>query len=148
VRYNQITALSGSSTTVSFNAASGDTLLIDPAKCSGLDGTGPLRTNVENSPGASGGLVFAPLLGPRPFTLGGLVQITSSGTESGYISAADTLMASLTTCLGELAVAAGTLTWTGHTLSVVYNTELEFPTIFGVVKGFQFGLIAANPTPA
>lgn len=146
MRYNTITTLAGSST-FTFNDATSDTGVMVPSRCSGMDGA-PLRTNVEDKPGADGGLVFAPLLGPRLITLGGWFRVTSSGTESGYLSAQDTLIASLSSCLDSIRAADGTLTWvdgTGtHTLTVRLNNPLECPPESGgeFVKGFIFGLVA------
>lgn len=153
MRYSSITTLAGT-TTFTFNHATADTGHVAPDRCSGMDGTGPLRTNVEDAPGADGGLVFAPLLGPRLITLGGMFRVTSSGTEAGYLAAADVLIAALSACLDSMRAANGTLTWvdgTGsHNLTVRMNTPLECPAeaAGGYVKGFIFGLVAANPTAA
>ena len=131
---------------ITFNAASGDTYLLDPNSCAGLD-QAPIRAPVDDKPQASGGLVFPFLHGPRRITLGGWVQ-NVTGTASNRQDMEEALI----TALDAIIAADGTFTITPAGDSAKSLTvRCEIPVIFtgvspgGFVKTFLFGLIAANP---
>lgn len=114
MRYSTISEI-GSFTALS--PVSTDYLLIDPARCSG-GADAPLRTTVEDAPGADGALIFPPLDGAQIITLAGRLRILSASDDAGYFAAIDTLLASLKTALDAMKSAPDDLIHSAGTLSV------------------------------
>lgn len=121
MRYSTISAIGGFT---ALSSSSADYLFLDPSSCTG-GSDAPLRTTVEPAPGLDGVLVFPPLNDAQVLTLAGVLRITSAVTESGYISALDTLLASLKTALDALKTAPGNLVHSGGTLKVWKYAPLE-----------------------
>lgn len=141
IRVSSITAIG---TFTALSPATPDWLRLVPGRCTGL-ADADLRTDVEDAPGQDGALVFAPLDGQQPITLGGDLIITSDGSDPGYMEAAETLFAVLQTALAALKAAPDDLTWPTGSMSVWKNGKLE-PTFDENSKltAVTFGLIVDN----
>lgn len=136
MRYSSISAI-GDFTALS--ESSYDYLALNPAACSG-GADAPLRTTVEDAPGADGALIEPPLDGAQIITLAGLLIVTSAGDESGYLSALDTLLGSLKSALDALKAAPDDLVHSGGTLSVWKYAPLD-TSWNGTLMSVTFGLI-------
>lgn len=139
MRYSSITAI-GAFTALT--TASADCLLLDPSRCSGGGGAS-LRTTEEDAPGADGILWFPALDGAQIITLGGLLRITSSATESGYISAIGTLEASIQSALATIKTTPGTFTYSAGSLSVALHSPYDSTWENGQ-KWCLFGLVVVT----
>lgn len=135
MRYSTISAI-GDFTALS--PASTDYLHLDPSACTG-GVAAPLRTNVEDKPGADGPLIFPPLDGPQIITLSG-VLVVRSATGAGYFTAMDTLLASLQSALDALKTAPDDLVHSGGTLSVWLYSAIS-DGWEGMGKTVTFGLV-------
>lgn len=113
MRYSTISAI-GSFTALS--PASTDWLFLVPSECSG-GGDVDLRTDVEDAPGADGGLIQSPLDAAQIITLSGRLLINSAGDDAGYYAAEDTLFASLKAALDAMKAAPDDLVHSGGSLS-------------------------------
>jgi hypothetical protein len=132
--------------TVLFNSGADQFYL---SNIEGLDGA-PIRAPIDNRPQAHGGLVHRFLLGPRHITFDGVLHITSTGTEAGYLAARNTLVTNLQNALNSIYAADGTLSWTPsggsqRNLRVRHDEALQIRG--GWQKSFVFGLVAADPNP-
>lgn len=136
MRYGSISAI-GDFTAL--NGSAPDYLALIADRCSGGD-SATLRTEVEDAPGTPGALVQPPLYGAQYITLGGQVIITSSGTPSGYLSAIDTLIASLKSALDSLTTAPDDLVHSGGTLSVWLYGALDTGWE-GTIKTVTFSVV-------
>lgn len=112
-------SISGIGGFAALTAASADYLAIAPSRCSG-GGDAPLRTTVEDAPGADGVLILPPLDGAQIITLAGDLFVTSTGhsAEAGYDAAVQALFTSLKAALDALKTAPGNLVHSGGTLKV------------------------------
>ncbi len=136
IRFGSVTAI-GSFTALT--SSSTDYLSLTPSRC--VDSPS-LRTTVEDQPGGPGVLVFPPLRGARILTFGGQVVIRSDGSDSGYYTAIDTLVASLETALASMEAAPDDVDHSGGSLSCWTYAPL-LPTWEDVVRVVTFGLVAA-----
>lgn len=136
VRFGSVTAIGAFS---ALTPASTDYLSLTASRC--VD-TPSLRTTVEDSPGASGVIVFPPLDGARILTFGGEVVIRSDGSESGYYAAIDTLVASLESALASMKAAPDDVDHSGGSLSCwLYAPNV--PTWDDITRIVTFSLVAA-----
>lgn len=140
--YSSITTLVTPGGTITFNADTGDTYLIDPTLCSGLD-MAPVRAVIDNAPRTKGGLVHDANQGPRMIVLAGMLLVRSASTEAAIVSAREALENDLTAALESILAADGTLTATPGDLTVRCDIEATYPGAFQ--KNFNFGLVAADP---
>jgi hypothetical protein len=136
--YSDITTLVTGGGTITFNAASGNTYFVDPARCSGLIGTGEIRNPVDNK-GQTSGFVIHDFFekGGRGVIAGVLVADTVANRNS--------MQTALKTALRSILATAGTLSFSGgETLAVQFELGCDFPVFAGHVKLFQFGLVSAT----
>lgn len=107
-------------------AAVTDYWAIRPSKCSGLGGP-PQRTTVEDAPGLDGALIFPPFDGAWIITLGGELNVTSTGLsrETGYDAAVDALLADLVAAIDAAKTAPIDLVHSGGTLKVWKYGEID-----------------------
>lgn len=136
MRYSTISAI-GSFTDLS--SSSSDYLRLVPGRCSG-GADAPLRTIVEAAPGQDGALIFPPLDDAQIITLAGDFVVRSDGSESGYLSAQDTLLTNLKAALDSMKAAPDDLVHSGGTLSVWKYAPIE-TTWEGVTLSVTFSLI-------
>ncbi len=136
IRFGSVTAI-GSFTALT--SSSTDYLSLTPSRC--VD-TPTLRTTVEDAPGAPGVLVFPPLRGARILTFGGQVVIRSDGSDSGYYSAIDTLVASLESALAAMEGAPDDVDHSGGSLSC-WAYAPNAPTWDDITRLCTFSLVAA-----
>lgn len=137
--YSDITTLVTPGGTITFNAASGPpTYFIDPARCSGLIGTGEIRNPVDDKGQTSGFLIHTFFeKGARGVIGGQLHALTTVDRE--------TLKANLKAALRSILTTTGTLNFSGGaSLAVRFELGCDFPHISGIAYGFQFGLVAEN----
>jgi hypothetical protein len=136
--YSQITTLVTGGGTITFNASPGNTYLIDPARCSGMIGTGEVRNPVDNRGQQSG------------FLLHDFFEKGARGVLAGVIVAdtdanRNTMQDNLKTALRSILTTTGTLNWsTGASLAVQFDLACDFPVLSANVKLFQFGLVSAT----
>jgi hypothetical protein len=136
--YSDITTLVCPGGTVTFNAASGNTYWIDPARCTGLIGTGEIRNPVDDK-GQTSGFILHTF-----FEKGGrgvLAGVILADTVANRNSMQDSLKAALRSTL-PFGV-TGTLNFTSGSLAVKLELACEFPAWSGDTKLFQFGLVSA-----
>lgn len=136
--YSDITTLVTGSGTITFNAASGNTYLIDPSRCTGLIGTGEIRNPVDDRGQQSGFLIHDFFeKGARGMLAGVLVADTTANRN--------TMQTTLKTALRSILTTTGTLNFSGgETLAVQFEIGCDFPVLSANVKLFQFGLVAAT----
>ncbi len=140
--YSVAFTLTTPSSTVTFNAGSGDEYFLDPDQCAGLD-MAPVRASVDDMPGASGGLVHTALKGARHVTFSGWL-VNRTGTPAARNTMENTLRAALESIMA----ANGTLAWTpsgGSARSLTVRCDVGLTTQGTWLKVFLFGLVAANP---
>ena len=122
----------------------------------GLDGA-PVRSQVDPRGQIDGGIVHTKFFGPRIITFSGEVLIRSASPEdtTAYISAINTLEASVVSALEGILNSASSLAWTptggsGKSISVTYGVpgqEIQFTgDMLPGSRTFSFSLIAADPT--
>lgn len=140
--YNQITTLTTPGGTITFNAASGDTLLIDPAACSGL-GVSSIRAPIFNK-GQTDGYNILPFFEEgQHLVLAGIIRIESASTESGIVTARNTILTSTRSALKTILRADGTLNFsTGDTVTV--RCEQLVGASGAWLKNFVLGLVSAS----
>lgn len=121
----------------------------------GLDGA-PLRAEIDPQGQSDGGIVHTKFFGPRIITFQGETHIQSVGFEdlTAYLTALNTLEATVITALEGIRNTPSTLAWTptglsAKSISVTYGTEggeIQFdgPPVPGQ-RTFQFTLVAAEP---
>lgn len=136
MRYSSITAIGGFT---DLDPSADDWLRLDPARCSG-GADAPLRTIVEDAPGADGALIFPPLDGAQIITLAGDIIVTSDGTEAGYFSALDAVLADLKSALDAMKAAPDDLVHSGGTLSVWKYAPLD-TSFANNLQSVTFGLV-------
>lgn len=128
---------------VTFNAASGDRLILLTGMCAGLD-MAAQRLTIDDKPQTDGAVVFPGFQGAMHVTLGGIV-IPTTDTAAGR----NALLDSLASALEAIRDADGTLQQTpsgGSLRSLTVRLEIPLATTGDFRKQFTFGLIAANPT--
>lgn len=135
--YSDITTLVTGGGTITFNAATGNTYLIDPQRCTGLIGTGEVRNPVDDRGQQSG------------FLLHDFFEKGGRGVIAGVIVAdsdanRNTMQESLKTALRSILTTTGTLNFSGGaSLAVQFELGCDFPMLSANVKLFQFGLVSA-----
>ena len=135
--YNDITTLVTGGGTITFNATSGNRFVIDPARCSGLIGTGEIRNPVDDRGQQDGFLIHDFFEKGARGVLGGVIVADTVANRN-------TLQSNLKTALRSILTTTGTLNFTSGSLAVQFDLGLEFPHVAGIMKGFQFGLVAAD----
>ncbi len=140
--YSSITTLVTPGGTLTFNATSGDTYLIAPARCSGL-GMPKVRAPVDLAGQTDGSILHDFFLEGRHLLLAGDLVIRSASTEATWVTARDTLANSMVTALTSILRATGTLNFSGGT-AITVKCELgsEFPGDWH--KAFVFGLASSS----
>lgn len=136
--YSDITTLVTPGGTITFNAATGNTYLIDPSRCSGFIGTGQVRNPVDHR-GQTSGYILHDFFeeGARGVLAGVIVADTTANRN--------TMQDALKAALRSILTTTGTLTITGlGSVAVQFELGLDFPMIGANVKGFQFGLVSAS----
>jgi hypothetical protein len=147
--------------TINNPAAGADRLLtsFENGHILGLDGA-PIRSQVDPKGATDGGIVHTKYFGARVITFQGEVQIQSvlwTASSTAYLTAMNTLEASVVSALEGIRNSASTLSWTptglsARSISVTYGVpgqEIQFDG--AMVPGertFSFSLIAASPTIA
>lgn len=134
--YNDITSLVTGGGTITFGAGG---YVIDPARCSGLIGTGEIRNPVDDK-GQTSGFIL------HPFFEKGARGVLGGYLDASSISARNTLQDNLKIALRSILSTTGTLNFAGGaaTLAVKFELGVEFPAISAHVKAFQFGLVSAS----
>jgi spore coat protein U-like protein len=135
--YSDITTLVTGGGTITFNATTGNTYLIDPAASSGLDGV-ELRKQIDKRAQTDGLIAHDGFEDGLHLVLAGVIVADTVTNRNSMISA-------LKTALRSIASTTGTLNF-GSTPSITVEWELgvEFPVWRGHVRGFRFGLLATT----
>jgi hypothetical protein len=134
--YSGITTLVTGGGTLTFNAATGNTYLIDPGRCSGF-GMGQVRAPIDDRGQISGYILHDFFEEGTHFLLGGVIIADTVANR-------DTMEASMKTALRSILVPTGTLNFTGGSAAVKCDIGVDFPSISAHVKGFVFGLVTAT----
>lgn len=123
---------------------------------SGLDGA-PIRKQIDPQGQSDGGIVHPAFFGPRIIRFDGAVNIQSvadiGGNMTAYLTALNTLEASVVSALQGILNTPSSLSWTptgltGHSINVTYGTEggeIQFSGNM-LERKFSFTLVAAEPT--
>jgi hypothetical protein len=136
MRYGTLSAIGGFT---ALTEASTDYLRIDAGRCTGGDDA-PLRTTVEDAPGDDGALILPAFDGAQIITLGGDLIIKSATDLSGYITAEDTLLASLKSALHAMKATPDDLVWSGGSVKVWKYAAID-GSRQGMLKGVTFSVI-------
>lgn len=132
--YSDITTLVTTGGTITFNAATGNTYLIDPQASTGLDAV-KLRKPVDNK-GQTDGYIRH-----RGFEEGDRILL-SGVIVADTVANRNAMMANLTTALAATKVSDGTLNFgAGGALSVQWDVGVDFPRWSASVVRFIFGLV-------
>lgn len=128
--------------TIAFNGSGSPAYVHDASLCSGLD-MAPIRATIDDKPVSDGGIWHRFFLAAREITLGGNL-IFGAFTERNTLQ--DNLLAALESIRQDPAV-TGTYQWTptGKTLHSV-TVRCDIPVVYTGLRGYQFGLVAADPT--
>lgn len=122
----------------------------------GLDGA-PVRSQIDLLAVTNGGIVHTKYLGPRIISFGGEVHIQSVTPDdtTAYVTAINTLEASVISALEGILNTPSTLSWTptglsARSITVTYGVpgqEVQFqgPMLPGE-RTFSFSLVAELPT--
>lgn len=136
--YSDITTLVTGGGTITFNASSGNTYLIDPARCSGLIGTGEIRNPVDDKGQTSGFII-------HDFFEKGARGVLAGVLDADTVANRNTMQDNLKTALRSILTTTGTLNFSGGaSLAVQFELGCDFPVLSAHVKLFQFGLVAAT----
>jgi hypothetical protein len=136
--YSDITTLVTPGGTITFNAATGNTYLIDPARCSGLIGTGEIRNPTNDRGQTDGFIVHARFERGARGVLGGVIVADSVANRNS-------MQDSLKAAVRSIKTTTGTLNFSGgSSLAVSFDIAADFPVLVGHHKLFVFGLIAAS----
>lgn len=135
--YSDITTLVTGGGTITFNAATGNTYLVDPGRCSGIIGTGEIRNPVDDKGQTSGFLLHDFFEKGARGVIGGVIVADTVANRN-------TMQETLKTALRSILTTTGTLNFSGgSSLAVQFELGCDFPVWSAHVKGFQFGLVAA-----
>lgn len=136
--YSDITTLVTGGGTITFNAATGNTYLIDPQRCSGLIGTGEIRNPVDDRGQQSGFLLHTFFEKGARGVIGGVIVADTVANRNAMQTALKTALRSILTTTGTLSFSGG------ETLAVKFELGCDFPVLSANVKLFQFGLVSAT----
>ncbi len=129
--------------TITFNAASGDTLRIVPRRSTGL-GTSQVRAVVRDKAQTDGYILLPFFLEGQHLALAGDVVIRSAITEAGIVAARDTLLTDTLTKCKSILQANGTLNFvSGGSLAV--RCEILPKPEGGFQKVFLIGFVSGTP---
>ncbi|MGQ0669746.1 MAG: hypothetical protein ACT4PO_08765 [Actinomycetota bacterium] len=147
ISYNGITTLVTPGGTATFNASTGDTYWIVPARSSGL-GSGEVDAEIDPKGQADGNILHDFFERVPHLVLAGDLRIRSASTESGIVAARDSLASGLLTKLRTILRATGTLNFSnGAAMTIKWERICDFPPLEGIQKGFVFGLVATGLAP-
>lgn len=133
--YSDITTLATGGGTITFNASSGNTYHLDPARCTGLDGV-KLRKQVDDKGQTDGFIIQNGFEEGLHLMLAGVIVADTVANRNTMISNLKAALRSIDSTTGTLSFGAG------GSISVEFEVGVDFPTWGGPVKGFVFGLIA------
>lgn len=132
--YSDITTLVTGGGTITFNAATGNTYLLNPQACSGLDAV-KLRKPIDEKGQTDGFLRHQGFEEGERILLSGVLIVDTVANRN-------TMMANLKTALRSIKATDGTLNFgAGGSLSVQWDVGIDFPIWSVSVKGFVFGLV-------
>lgn len=135
--YSDITTLVTGGGTITFNALTGETFLLDPGNCAGLDGV-KLRKPVDNKGQTDGFIV-------HPGFEEGLHLVIAGVVIADSVASRDSMMGGLKTALRSIKSSNGTLNFgSSPSISVQWEVGLDFPHLGGTYKRFTFGLVAES----
>lgn len=139
--YSDITSIGTPAGTISFVSplSASEGLVVDPKQSTGL-GSGEVRTAIDNRAGESGFILHPEWYEAGSiFVLVGIMRFASSSDRNAA-------QADLKTKLRSMLAATGTLNFTGAPSATVrWHMAVDFPAIDAHIKGFRFGLVAADP---
>jgi hypothetical protein len=139
--YSDITTLVTPAGTIGFNSPTGDTLMIDPQRSSGL-GYAQVRAPIIHRGQTDGYTLLPFFLEGQHLVLAGDVVIRSATSEAGVVSARNTLLTTTRTRLKSILQADGTLNFgAGDALSV--RCEMLIQPMGAWRKSFVLGLVSA-----
>lgn len=135
--YSDITTLVTGGGTITFNAVSGNTYLLDPLSCDGLDEV-RLRKPIDNKGQTDGFIVHDGFEEGLHLVLAGVIVADTTANRN-------TMMTSLKTALRSIKSTTGTLNFgAGGSISVEWELGIDFPVWSANVRRFMFGLVAVT----
>lgn len=141
--FSSITTLVTPSGTITFNAATGDTLWVDPSQCRGLVGPAEVRSPMDDKGQTDGSILHIFYRKGQAGVLGGWFL---ARTDVTGVTGRDALMTDTETKLESLMSAStGTLNFAGGGSITVKCRAANFFTVNGNVKGYLIDLVSADP---
>lgn len=135
--FSDITTLVTGGGTITFNAASGNTYMIDPNASTGL-GMGAVRAPIDNKGQTAGYILHNFFEEGTHFVLSGIIVADTVANRN-------TMMDNLKAALRSILTTTGTLNFgSGATASVKCDVACDFPNQSAMLKGFVFGLVSAT----
>lgn len=125
---------------LTFNSDSGGLALwVDPGQSTGL-GTGEVRAAIDDQSGQSGFILH-----PEWYETGSSFVIVGV-IDAESVAIRDAAMLSMKQKLRSILSATGTLSFgSAGSVTVRWNLGLDFPHLSGILKGFRFGIVSADP---
>lgn len=132
--YSDITTLVTAGGTITFNAATGNTYLVDPLASTGLDAV-KLRKPVDHKGQTDGYIRHQGFEEGDRILLSGVIVADTTANR-------DAMIGSLKTALASIKSSDGTLNFgTSTALSVQWDVGVDFPRLSANVVRFVFGLV-------
>lgn len=145
LRWSDLTTIVTPSGTLTFNATTGDTYFVDPARSDGL-GMGEIR-NPTDDRGQIDGFILH-----RYFEKGALLLVAGTvlaRSDTTGTTGADALMGAMVTALRSTLNSTGTMNFgSGAAIAGKLYQRVKWPTLGGDLKGFEFMWVSADPPPA
>lgn len=135
--FSDITTLVTGGGTITFNAATGNTFLLDPSRCSGL-GMAQIRAPIDNKGQTSGYIL-------HDFFEEGTHMILSGVLVADTVANRNAQMTNLKAALRSILTTTGTLNFSsGEAPAVKCEIGVDFPVLNAHLKLFVFGLVTAT----
>jgi hypothetical protein len=139
--WSTVTTLANGAGSIPFNYGAADSLIPDPSRCTGL-GMNAVRAAIYDRGQAHGFLLGEFFEEGKKIVLAGDVDVTSSSTEAGIVTARDTLLTLVETVLRSSLASADPMTLTigGDTLTG-FRCWLPSDPAAAWHKQFTFGIV-------
>ena len=147
--YSDITTITSSGGTIQCNGSATDSLVIDAVRSTGLGGR-QKRAPISNRGQTHGYILHGVFRKGMHIVLVGLIDIRSSATEAGYMTARDSFIGTVQAVLDGMDAfgATGTVNFgSGGSLTVKNDTGYDFPRASDrgpMAVMAQFGLVTAT----
>jgi hypothetical protein len=146
--YGAVASLATPYETIVFNDITSPAMYLhNPENCSGLDGD-TVRATIEDKPQTHGGIVHPGKRGPRRIVLSGLIIVDQSLSAWDQIAQRNGIERELQLALRSIQDEDGTYTWSQSGVgeySLTVRNDIGLTVVGGLLKTYNFGLVAADP---